>query len=63
MIGHAIGLVHAGEYNGSAHFGVDNLYGNDSWQMSIMSYFDQAENTYVSWRAPLPRMSWWAATV
>ncbi|MTH96820.1 M10 family metallopeptidase [Roseibium sp. RKSG952] len=46
-IGHALGLGHAGDYNGSAQYGVDNLYDNDSWQATIMSYFDQEENTDV----------------
>lgn len=46
-IGHAIGLGHAGTYNGSATYGVDNDYANDSWQMSVMSYFSQTDNTYV----------------
>jgi serralysin len=46
-IGHALGLGHAGNYNHTATFGVDNLYLNDSWQATVMSYFDQEENTYV----------------
>lgn len=46
-IGHALGLGHAGDYNGSADYGTDNLYANDSWQMSVMSYFTQSENTAV----------------
>ena len=46
-IGHALGLGHAGNYNGSATYGVDNLYANDSWQASVMSYFHQTENTSV----------------
>ncbi len=46
-IGHVLGLGHAGFYNGNAAFGVDNHYRNDSWQMSVMSYFSQTENTYV----------------
>jgi serralysin len=46
-IGHALGLGHAGPYNGSADYGVDATYLNDSWQASIMSYFSQTENTYV----------------
>ena len=46
-IGHALGLGHAGNYNGSARYGVDNDYLNDSWQASVMSYFSQSENTYV----------------
>ena len=35
-IGHALGLGHAGDYNGSARYGTDNSYLNDSWQASIM---------------------------
>lgn len=45
-IGHALGLGHAGNYNGSATC-IDNTYGNDSWQASVMSYFDQTDNTIV----------------
>lgn len=44
-IGHALGLGHAGNYNGNARYGTDNHYANDSWQMSVMSYFHQIENT------------------
>lgn len=47
-IGHSLGLGHAGNYNGSATYGVDNLYANDSWQATVMSYFDQVDNTYVN---------------
>ena len=47
-IGHALGLGHAGGYNGQATYGIDNLYLNDSWQMSLMSYFSQAENTHIA---------------
>ncbi len=47
-IGHALGLGHAGPYNGSAVYGLDNIYANDSWQMSVMSYFDQTENTAIN---------------
>lgn len=46
-IGHALGLGHAGNYNGSATYGVDNTYLNDSWQASVMSYFHQTENPNV----------------
>jgi len=46
-IGHALGLGHAGNYNGAATYGIDNLYANDSWQGSIMSYFTQTQNTHV----------------
>jgi serralysin len=44
-IGHALGLGHQGDYNGSATYGVDNTFSNDSWQLSLMSYFSQSENT------------------
>ena len=46
-IGHALGLGHAGNYNGSAIYGIDNLYPNDSWQASVMSYFSQTDNTSI----------------
>lgn len=44
-IGHAIGLGHQGAYNGAASFFGDATYLNDSWQHSVMSYFNQDENT------------------
>jgi len=47
-IGHALGLGHAGNYNFNAEFGIDNLYLNDSWQTTVMSYFDQLDNSYVN---------------
>lgn len=47
-IGHALGLGHAGNYNGSATYGVDNHYLNDSWQASVMSYFSQDDNTSIN---------------
>jgi Ca2+-binding RTX toxin-like protein len=40
-IGHALGLGHQGPYNGSATYGKDNIFTNDTWQYSLMSYFDQ----------------------
>ena len=45
-IGHALGLGHAGNYNSTADYSIDALFANDAWSSSIMSYFDQAENTY-----------------
>ena len=45
-IGHTLGLGHAGNYNGNAGYAGDALYANDSWSTTIMSYFDQTENTY-----------------
>jgi len=47
-IGHTLGLGHAGNYNGSASYASDALYSNDSWVATIMSYFDQNENTYTA---------------
>ncbi|WP_371171390.1 M10 family metallopeptidase C-terminal domain-containing protein [Aliiroseovarius sp. 2305UL8-7] len=47
-IGHALGLGHAGDYNGSATFPQSAKFANDSWQMSVMSYFAQTENPYVN---------------
>ena len=46
-IGHALGLGHGGHYNGSATYGTDNHYDNDSWQATVMSYFHQTENTWL----------------
>ena len=43
--GHALGLGHQGDYNGSASYPTDATYDNDSWQLSVMSYFDQVTNT------------------
>jgi hypothetical protein len=40
-IGHALGVGHAGPYNGAATYGIDNVYANDSWQYSVMSYMEQ----------------------
>lgn len=45
-IGHALGLGHAGDYNGSASFSNDAFYQEDSWKHSVMSYFSQDQNTY-----------------
>ena len=47
-IGHALGLGHAGNYNGGATWGIDNDYLNDSWQASLMSYFSQTANTFIN---------------
>jgi serralysin len=49
-IGHALGLGHGGPYNELASYGLDNLYLNDVWSYTIMSYFDQAEADFGSYR-------------
>lgn len=46
-IGHALGLGHAGNYNGSADYGASNGYLNDSWQATVMSYFSQRDNGFI----------------
>ena len=53
---HALGLGHAGPYNGTVNFITDttqattnnNIYLNDSWQQAIMSYIDQTTNTVIN---------------
>ncbi|WP_161635604.1 M10 family metallopeptidase C-terminal domain-containing protein [Actibacterium mucosum] len=45
--GHALGLGHGGNYNGSINFGSDAVFENDSWQLTVMSYVDQIANPYV----------------
>jgi Ca2+-binding RTX toxin-like protein len=47
-IGHALGLGHAGDYNNTADYAADALFRNDSWATSIMSYFSESDNSYVS---------------
>ncbi len=46
-IGHALGLGHPGNYDASAVYGEDERFSNDSWQVSVMSYFSQTKNTSV----------------
>ena len=45
-IGHALGLGHAGYYNGSGDYLSDAIFANDGWPTTVMSYFDQSESTY-----------------
>ena len=49
-IGHALGFGHGGAYNATATYGVDNLYQNDIWSYTIMSYFDQVDAQFGSYR-------------
>lgn len=44
-IGHALGLGHAGNYNGDARWGRDAHYAEDSVLFTIMSYFFQEGGT------------------
>ncbi len=45
-IGHALGLGHGGYYNTTANYADDALFANDAWSTTVMSYFDQQDNTY-----------------
>ncbi|OYU39624.1 MAG: peptidase [Pseudorhodobacter sp. PARRP1] len=45
-LGHALGLGHGGNYNGSATYGVDNFYVNDSQHLSIMSYMQSVNDEF-----------------
>lgn len=49
-IGHALGLGHAGDYNGDGTYPFDAVYENDGWPMSVMSYFDQRDSSYFAAR-------------
>ena len=49
-IGHSLGLGHQGPYNGSASYGTGNIYANDTWQYSVMSYFAQSNFDGSSYR-------------
>lgn len=51
-IGHALGLGHQGLYNAGGKdpitYSTHALFTNDSWQTTMMSYFDQLENTAIT---------------
>ena len=47
-LGHALGLGHQGSYDGNGVYGTDNNFANDSWQVSVMSYFSQSDNTSIT---------------
>ena len=55
-IGHALGLGHAGPYNGSAAYGVDNTYANDTWQYTVMSYMAESNFGGASYRFTMTPM-------
>ena len=47
-IGHALGLGHPGDYKGGGvTYQNDAKFANDSWQISVMSYIRQEENTWL----------------
>ena len=43
-IGHVLGLAHSGVYAPPYDFATDTQFAQDSWQISVMSYFPQASN-------------------
>ncbi|WP_291209102.1 M10 family metallopeptidase C-terminal domain-containing protein, partial [Hyphomonas sp.] len=49
-VGHALGLSHPGPYDGTADYGTDNLFTNDNWAYTVMSYFDQLEVGHGNYR-------------
>ena len=53
-IGHALGLGHPANYNSSAEFDADATFRNDSWQMTVMSYFSQDDNPHVDASRAVP---------
>jgi len=55
-IGHSLGLGHGGPYNGAAVYGVDNVYANDTWQWSVMSYMAQSNYDGVTYRFAMSPM-------
>ncbi len=62
-IGHAMGLDHAGNYDGNATYITqgpaaygNNHYLNDSWQATVMSYFSQLEASTGSYQYLLTPM-------
>ena len=53
-IGHALGLGHLGAYDGGGSYPNNAVFTNDSYQVSVMSYFDQRENTTVDASYAIP---------
>jgi len=53
-VGHALGLGHGGNYNGSATYGTDNFYLNDSVFYSIMSYMQAIGDEFTGPNTTLP---------
>lgn len=43
-IGHALGLGHQGLYNGGGGYSISSNFANDSWLVSMMSYWSQTDN-------------------
>ncbi len=46
-VGHALGLGHAGNYDGNAAYPANAGHVNDTWLTTVMSYFSQTDNTTV----------------
>ena len=51
-LGHALGLGHPGPYNASKRtFKEDAIFASDSYQTTVMSYFQQNENTELTYKS------------
>jgi serralysin len=57
-IGHALGLSHPGQYNGSADYPTDAEFAQDSRQYSIMSYFGGYSETQDAWTQDGTQSNW-----
>ena len=53
-LGHGLGLAHPGIYSSPYVYGEDNLFANDSDQTTVMSYFNQQQNTDLDASYALP---------
>jgi hypothetical protein len=59
--GHALGLGHAGPYNGSVNGGTQQFSAYDSRQWSIMSYINGGASAKYSSQNPVPGTNWGGA--
>ena len=53
-IGHALGLNHPGPYEGRFPDSIDKIFGNDSYQTTVMSYFRQDSDNFTDASFAIP---------
>ena len=53
-IGHALGLHHPGPYEGLFPDSIDKIFGNDSYQTTVMSYFRQDSDNFTDASFAIP---------
>ena len=53
-IGHALGLNHPGPYDGRFPDSIDKIFGNDSYQTTVMSYFRQDSDNFTDASFAIP---------